>query len=233
MTAPFRHCPIEAVIFDLDGTLLDSAAQIAAAINILFRARGFETFDAAEIARLIGWGSRKLIETAFASRGSILSHEQIVVQEKLYLTNYASIAERDTVFFPGAIDLIRTLAERELRLGICTNKSERIARTILKKAELLPMFAAIIGGDSGFGLKPLPAPLHAARQRLRTISSRTLFVGDSTIDHEAALAAEVPFALVRHPGHPTSMSPFEPEYQLGELSELATIVDRRNKGAAL
>lgn len=76
MTAPFRHCPIEAVIFDLDGTLLDSAAQIAAAINILFRARGFETFDAAEIARLIGWGSRKLIETAFASRGSILSQDR-------------------------------------------------------------------------------------------------------------------------------------------------------------
>jgi len=232
MTAPFRQCPIEAVIFDLDGTLLDSAAQIAAAINVLFRACGLETFLAGEITHHVGWGSRKLIKSAFASRGAILSHEQIVTQEKLYLANYASIAERDIVFFPGAINLIEALAERELSLGICTNKPEGIARTILQTVKLLPMFGAIIGGDSGFGLKPSPAPLYAALQRLKATSPRTVFVGDSAIDDETAFAAEVPFARVRHPGYPTPITPFEPEYQLGELSELATIVDRRNKVAA-
>jgi phosphoglycolate phosphatase len=212
--------------------LLDSAAQVAAAINVLFRACGLETFYAGEIAHHIGWGSRKLIKSAFASRGSILSHEQIVAQEKLYLANYASIAERDIVFFPGAINLIEALAERELSLGICTNKPEGIARTILQTVKLLPMFGAIIGGDSGFGLKPSPAPLYAALQRLKATSPRTVFVGDSAIDDETAFAAEVPFARVRHPGYPTPITPFEPEYQLGELSELATIVDRRNKVAA-
>ena len=231
MTAPFRHCPIEAVIFDLDGTLLDSAAQVAAAINVLFRACGLETFYVGEIAHHIGWGSPKLIKSAFASRGAILSHEQIVTQEKLYLANYASIAERDIVFFPGAINLIEALAERELSLGICTNKPEGIARTIPQTVKLLPMFGAIIGGDSGFGLKPSPAPLYAALQRLKATSPRTVFVGDSAIDDETAFAAEVPFARVRHPGYPTPITPFDPEYQLGELSELATIVDRRNKVA--
>ena len=98
--------------------MLDSAAQIAAAINVLFRACGLETFLAGEIARHVGCGSRKLIKSAFAARGAILSHEQVVAQEKLYLANYASIAERDIVFFPGAINLIGALAERELRLGI-------------------------------------------------------------------------------------------------------------------
>ena len=211
--------------------MLNSAAQIAAAINALC-ARGLETFLAGEIARHVGWGSHKLIESAFASRGAILSNEQITAQEKLYLANYASIAERDIVFFPGAINLIEALAERELSLGICTNKPEGIARTILQTVKLLPMFGAIIGGDSGFGLKPSPAPLYAALQRLKATSPRTVFVGDSAIDDETAFAAEVPFARVRHPGYPTPITPFEPEYQLGELSELATIVDRRNKVAA-
>ena len=158
-----------------------------------------------------------------------MSHEQIVTQEILYLANYASIAERDIVFFPGAINLIRTMAEREVRLGICTNKQEGIARAILEKAKLLPMFGAIIGGDSGFGLKPSPSPLRAALQSLNATSPRTDFVGDSAIDGEAAFAAEIPFARVRHPGYPTPITPFEPDYQLGELSQLATIVDKRNK----
>ncbi len=232
MTAPFRRCPIEAVIFDLDGTLLDSAAQIAAAINVLLCACGLEAFYAGEIAHHVGWGSRKLIKSAFASRGSVLSHEQIIAQENLSLANYASIAERDIVFFPGAINLIEALAERELSLGICTNKPEGIARAILQKVKLLPKCGAIIGGDSGFGLKPSPAPLCAALQRLKATSPRTVFVGDSAIDDEAASGAEVPFARVRHPGYPTPITPFEPEYQLSELSELTTIVDRRNKAAA-
>ena len=207
MTAPFRRCPIEAIIFDLDGTLLDSAAQIAVAINVLFCARGLETFLAGEIAHRVGWRSRKLIKSAFASRGAILSHEQIVTQEILYLANYASIAKRDIVFFPGAINLIRTMAEREVRLGICTNKQEGIARAILEKAKLLPMFGAIIGGDSFFGLKPSPSPLRAALQSLNATSPRTVFVGDSAIDGEAAFAAEIPFARVRHPEGTQRQSP--------------------------
>ena len=136
------------------------------------------------------------------------------------------------MFFPGAIDMIRALAERELRLGICTNKPEKIARAILQKVELLPMFGAIIGGDSGFGLKPSPAPLYAALQRLKVTSPQTVFVGDSAIDNEAAFTAKIPFARVRHPGYPTPSTPFEPAYKLGELSELAAIVDGRNKVAA-
>jgi phosphoglycolate phosphatase len=92
---------------------------------------------------------------------------------------------------PGAIG---ALAERELRLGICTNKQEGIARAILEKVKLLPMFGSIIGGDSGLGLKPSPAPLYAALQRLKATSPRTVFVGDSAIDDETAFAAEVPFA---------------------------------------
>ncbi|HWJ17325.1 MAG TPA: HAD hydrolase-like protein [Geobacterales bacterium] len=160
MTASFCHCPLEAIIFDLNCTMLDSAAQVAAAINVRFRRCGLERVLAGEIARHVGWGSSELIKSAFASRGAILSHERIIAQEKIYLANYASIAERDIVFFPGAINLIGALAEPERRLGICTNKQAGIA-PVLEKVKLLPMFGAIIGGDSGFGLKPSLATLYA------------------------------------------------------------------------
>jgi phosphoglycolate phosphatase len=94
------------------------------------------------------------------------------------------------------------------------------------------MFEAIVGADSGFGLKPSPAPLHAARRRLGATGPRTVFVGDSVIDNETAVAADVPFVLVRHHGYPTPPIAFEPEYRLNDLFELMAIIDKRNVAAA-
>lgn len=228
MRAPGKSIPVESVIFDLDGTLLDSAGQIAAAVNTLFLVRGLEPFGPEEIAEHIGWGSRRLLETTFASRGSLLSRDQIQACERIYLANYADIAACGSVLYPGAADVIRSLAGYGMALGLCTNKPEAITRTILERAGLLSAFAVIVGGDSGFGLKPDPAPLAATRRQLRTTGPRTIFVGDSAIDSEAACAAEIPFAHIRHAGHPPPRSPLAAQWRLTRLEGLLDIVQQRS-----
>jgi phosphoglycolate phosphatase len=228
MLTPQKTLPIEAVIFDLDGTLLDSAGQIAAALNTLFLARGLEPFSPEELAGHIGWGSRRLIETTFAARGSLLTPELLAACERVYLANYADIAANASLFFPGAIDVIRTLDAWGIALGLCTNKPEAITRSILDRFGVLSVFAVIVAGDSGFGLKPDPAPLAATRRQLRTTAPRTLFVGDSAIDNETACAAGIPFAHIRHPGQPPPRSPLEAGWRLTALGDLLEIVKHRN-----
>jgi phosphoglycolate phosphatase len=222
-----RAPPIEAVLFDLDGTLLDSAGDIAAAINPLFETRGLRPFDAAEIAHHIGWGSRRLIETTFASRGVTLSEREGAELDRAYLANYARVAEGTPSFFAGAIDLLEALSRRGIILGIVTNKPEAITRTILRSAGVHDLFRAVIGGDSGFGLKPAPGPVAAGRRQLGAPIARSLFVGDSAIDAEAAFAAELPFAHIQHPGHPVPVLKLKPQWQVTALAGILTIVEDR------
>lgn len=191
--------PVEAVIFDLDGTLLDSAPQIAAAINMLLRAEGCEPFTAAGIAAHIGWGSRRLVETAFATRGVALEGEQISAREKLYLANYEDVAYSHITLYPDTRPTLEALARMGMTLGVCTNKAERISRGILDRAGIGPLFDVVVGGDSGFGLKPDPGPLDAARRKLGMTLARTLYVGDSHIDVATARALGAPVAIVRRP----------------------------------
>lgn len=222
-----RPPPIESVLFDLDGTLLDSAGDIAAAINPLFEARGLQMFDAAEIAHHIGWGSRRLIETTFAARGVAVTEREGAALDQAYLASYARVAEGTPSFYPGAIDLLDALMRRGIALGLVTNKPEAITRTILRKAGIHDHFRTVIGGDSGFGLKPAPGPVAAGRRQLGAPVARSLFVGDSAIDAEAAFAAELPFAHVQHPGHPVPVLPLKPQWQVTALAGILAIVEER------
>jgi phosphoglycolate phosphatase len=178
------------IVFDLDGTLIDSAPDIAAAVNAVLAGEGAAPLTPAEVRSFIGNGARTLVARAMAARG--LPPDDLPRLHAAFLRLYDRAHDRTTLY-PGVIDALSALRDAGFVLGICTNKPSGPARAVLDRFGLAPFFGALIGGDSLDRMKPDPAPLLAAFGALGTAPH--LFVGDSEVDHAAAVAAGVPFAL--------------------------------------
>jgi len=187
-----------AVIFDLDGTLIDSAPDIHAAANRLMARHGLAPFTPAETRRFIGSGVPHFIACCLRARARAANkgdeadealHAQMVTE---FTDDYETAVTR-TRTYPGVATALAGLAETGHALGICTNKPERPARAVLAHLGLNAHFPVVIGGDSLRLRKPEPAPLQAA---VSALSARdVLFVGDSEVDAETAARAGLPFAL--------------------------------------
>lgn len=181
-----------AVIFDLDGTLIDSAPEIHAAANAVMLAQGMPPLPFAQVKSFIGNGVGILLVRCLVAQGHDGAGPLHAPMMAAFLDNYETQFSRTTLY-PGVQDMLQTLAQRGHPLAICTNKPERPTRAILTHFNLLHYFPVIIGGDTLPQRKPDPAPLHAAHQALG--GGPAVFVGDSEVDAETAHAAALPFAL--------------------------------------
>lgn len=181
-----------ALVFDLDGTLIDSAPDIHAAANKVFGAKGLAPFPHDVVRGFIGNGVGVLVSRLLASRGledSGSLHREMVAD---FINIYEEAFDL-TSLYPGATEALTDLHAKGHPLAICTNKPEGPARAALRHFGLAPLFPVVIGGDSLPDRKPHPAPLRVAIAA--TGATRALFVGDSEVDAETARAAGVPFAL--------------------------------------
>lgn len=180
------------LVFDLDGTLIDSAPQIHAAANQAFSTRGLPGFSFATVRGSIGDGLGVLVNRLLAHHGlapeGALHRDLVADLMKIYEQAFDL-----TTLYPSAAEALHGLAAAGHHLAICTNKPEAPARAVLHHFGLERLFPVVIGGDSLARRKPDPAPLHAAIAALGP--ARTLFIGDSEVDAETARAAEVPLAL--------------------------------------
>jgi phosphoglycolate phosphatase len=179
------------IVFDLDGTLIDSAPDIRAAANRMLAGEGLEPLDLATIVSFVGNGLPKLVERVMQARGIDMSrHGQLT---RATLDYYAAEPADRTRPYPGVEPALTALRAQGHRLGICTNKPETPARNILHRLNLNGYFEAVIGGDSLAMRKPDPEPL---RHSFRDLGAATgLYVGDSEVDAETAQRAGVPFVL--------------------------------------
>jgi phosphoglycolate phosphatase len=180
------------LIFDLDGTLIDSAPDIHATANKIFTAKGLQPFPFATVRGFIGNGVGVLVARLLADQGLADSgdlHREMVDD---FIRNYEEAVDL-TVLYPAVRAALDTLSALGHPMAICTNKPAAPARSVLAHFGLLHHFPVLIGGDSLPQRKPDPAPLLAARAMLAT--DAVLFVGDSEVDAETAAAAAVPFAL--------------------------------------
>jgi phosphoglycolate phosphatase len=180
------------LLFDLDGTLVDSVPDLVAALNRLMWARGLEGFSQPETALMVGDGVARLVERAFAARGRTPDPDAVAE----YSTDYAAHAAELTRAYPGVAQGLRSLADEGWRLAVCTNKLEAAARRLLTELGLAEYFAAIGGGDSFPVRKPNPAHLLATLKAAGGESGRAVMAGDHANDVAAACGAAVPCIFV-------------------------------------
>jgi len=176
------------LILDLDGTLVDSVPDLAAALNRLMGARGLETFSLAATAAMVGDGTRALVERAFAARGRQADDEAQVS----FLADYSAHVAVATRPFPGAEAALRALTRQGWRLAVCTNKPLAPARALLKALGLFPFFATIGAGDSFAVQKPDPRHLLATLAAAGGTPGQAVMLGDHAHDVAAARGAGLP-----------------------------------------
>lgn len=183
------------VVFDLDGTLVDTAPDLTAALNHMLGQLGREQLPQARVLGMIGRGVRVLIQQGVAATGETTPE---VLEEglKFFLSYYeAHIADRSRPY-EGVETTLDLLAARGVRLAICTNKPEQPTRKLLAALGWTGRFASVIGGDTLPKRKPDPAPLREAIRRVGGGSA--VLVGDSMTDVETAKAAELPCVVVTY-----------------------------------
>ena len=177
------------VAFDLDGTLVDTAPDLTDALNHTLAALGRAPIPAADVRHMVGHGVRALLARGLAASGGV---DEALVERgfPLFLAHYeAHIADRSRPF-DGVEAALDALAADGVRLSICTNKREALARALVGALGWDARFAAIVGGDTMGVAKPDPAPLRAAIDRAG--GGEAAYVGDSITDTDTARAAGVP-----------------------------------------
>jgi len=181
-----------AIVFDLDGTLVDSLADIAAAANRMLADQGLAPLPEETIRGFVGNGLPKLVERVMVHCDLDLDLHPDLTQAML--RHYTAASSTRTQPYPGVHEALTEFQQSGMSLGLCTNKPETPARHILQALNLEPYFDVVIGGDTLDTRKPDPSHLLTTFERLGRHSAR-IFVGDSEIDAETAQRAKVPFLL--------------------------------------
>ena len=176
------------IVFDLDGTLVDSAPDITASVNRLLAARALPTLTQPQVAAMVGDGLHKLLERAFAA----VDATPDAAAPAEYMADYERHVLVDTALFPGIAAVLDQLVADGWRLAVCTNKPAGAARLLLDGLGITPKLAAIGGGDSFATRKPDPAHLAATIEAAGGNQARAIMVGDHRNDIDAALGCAVP-----------------------------------------
>jgi len=185
--------PFDVVAFDLDGTLADTAPDLAASLNHTLAALGRPTVPPESVRYLVGHGARALLRRGLAVSGEA-PEDLVDAGMPIFLDYYADHICDGTRPYPGVEAALDAITAAGARPALCTNKPEALTRKLLGALGWERRFAAIVGGDTLSVRKPDPAPLFEAIARAG--GGRTAFVGDSITDADTARAARIPFVAV-------------------------------------
>lgn len=180
---------LRAVLFDLDGTLADTAPDMARTVNAMRAARSLPPVPLAAVRPFVSQGARGMIGAAFGVKPD---HGEFAAMREEFLAIYAENLCVDTRLFPEMDELLDLLDDRGLAWGVVTNKFERLARSVIDGLGIGARSAVLVGGDTCERAKPFPDPLLHAASVLSLAPSTVLYVGDDERDVQAARAAGMP-----------------------------------------
>ncbi len=190
---PATNPRFSAIVFDLDGTLVDSAPDLCGVVNDMLQQHGRVVLDMDDIRKLVGDGAAKLIERGFGSTGGLPAPLPDLTREFLRL--YEARIARETRPFPGVVATLERFRAAGLKMGVCTNKTTHLSRRLLDELDLSRFFACVVGGD-GPARKPDRRHLEATMRELDAAAPGTLMIGDSMNDVAVARNAGVPVVAV-------------------------------------
>ncbi|HEX7873867.1 MAG TPA: phosphoglycolate phosphatase [Sphingobium sp.] len=197
--------PFDIIGFDLDGTLLDTSGDLANALNHALATIGRGPLPVDDVKTMVGRGAKVMLTRALTVTGDA-TQEVIERLFPILIDHYTAHIADTSIPYPGVLAALEALKAQGYRLAVCTNKIEHLARLVLEALGMTDYFVAIVGGDTTDRLKPDPKPLHAMIETAG--GGRTLFVGDSDNDIDAAKAAGVPSVAVSFgyvPGDPAAL----------------------------
>ena len=217
---------MNAVIFDLDGTLIDSLPDIRASLNSVLTDNGYQSISAAVVKNMIGGGSEVLLKKAFRHVGATMDHTTLASHVRLFASHYERNPTSQTKIFPGAVSALQTLSAKGLKMGVCTNKPHAIAHTILQSLGLDKYFPVCIGKGKLPHHKPDYRHYNCVATELNVLPKDTLYVGDSEMDVKTARNAGVPVILVSHGYSQKPAAALGGDLLINHFSEMPNAVDK-------
>jgi phosphoglycolate phosphatase len=213
---------IKLIIFDLDGTLINSIEDITNALNYAFEPFGVNHLTTDEVTTLIGEGPLKLVQDALTKRNLLLDANVLVTR---FIGYYASHPVDRTVLYPGTREMLEML--KDLKMAIVTNKTEKLSFDILKKFDLDKYFDMVVAVDTIAERKPSPGPVIHVLLALNVAPEDTVIVGDSEIDIQTGKASFVRTVAITH-GYGRNGFQREADFIIASLPELIDIVKHEN-----
>jgi len=217
-------------IFDLDGTLADTAADLLAAANAVLGPRGLPQLDPGADRPIAGRGGRAMIRASQARAGiDPDSLAAIAVADAIYpdlLVAYEAEIDRETRLFDGVEVVLETLADGGWRLGVCTNKPERLAEILLSRLGVRGAFGAVLGADTLLVRKPDPEHFRETARRIGADPRRSVMLGDTATDLKTARAAGVPVILTRFGFAAKPLASLAPDAEIGHYDEIPALLER-------
>ena len=209
------------VVFDLDGTLIDTAQDLVASLNHTIGIEGLEPVGYSDLTYLVGHGGQVMIKRAFALRGREMNDSDLQRMLGVFVDHYADAMPGVSVPYPGLTDAIERLSGAGYRLAVCTNKMEGLARRLLDGLGLTARFAAITGGDTFAVRKPDAEHLLGTVRLAEADPRRTVMIGDSLNDMLVARNADVPSIGVPFGYSDVPVAELEPTHVIAHFDELS------------
>lgn len=214
------------LVFDLDGTLVDTAPDLAGSTNYVLSTIGLAPVAEGDIRPFVGHGALAMIEGAAAAQGRKLQQKELYDLFDVFLTHYAANISVQSIPYDGVIAALETFASRGATLAVCTNKTEALARALLDELGMTRHFKAITGRDSLGVFKPDPGHLTGTIALAGGSVERAIMVGDSETDIRTAQAANIPVVAVDFGYSVAPVSTFAPDAIISHWRDLERAADR-------